>query len=65
MLAIGTDNPTMDELNALPYLDAVVRESLRVHAPVLATTREVAQDDFLPFSEPLIDKHGNMINGLQ
>lgn len=55
----------MDELNALPYLDAVVRESLRVHAPVLATTREVAQDDFLPFSEPLIDKHGNMINGLQ
>ncbi|KJA19222.1 hypothetical protein HYPSUDRAFT_44481 [Hypholoma sublateritium FD-334 SS-4] len=65
LLAVGTDNPTMDELNALPYLDAVVRESLRVHSPVLATTREAAQDDFLPFSEPLMDKHGKMINGLQ
>lgn len=65
LLAVGTDNPTMDELNALPYLDAVVRESLRVHSPVSATSREAVQDDFVPFSEPLKDRHGNWINGIQ
>ena len=55
----------MDELNALPYLDAVVREALRVYPPVLATQREAVKDDYLPFGEPLMDKNGNMINGLQ
>ncbi|KAF8960371.1 cytochrome P450 [Flammula alnicola] len=50
LLAVGTDNPTMDELNALPYLDAVVRETLRVHAPVPATTRVAVQDDILPLN---------------
>jgi hypothetical protein len=27
LLSISTDCPTMDELNALPYLDCVVRET--------------------------------------
>lgn len=65
LLRVGTDNPTMDELNALPYLDAVIREALRVHAPVSGTGREAVKDDFLPFSEPLMDRHGNMIDGIQ
>jgi len=63
--AVGTENPSMDELNALPYLDSVVREALRVHPPVLATQRQAVRDDYLPFGEPLMDKNGNMINGLQ
>ncbi|CAK5263997.1 unnamed protein product [Mycena citricolor] len=37
LLSVSTDNPTMDELNALPYLECVVRETLRVHCPVAAT----------------------------
>ena len=28
----------MDELNALPFLDAVVRETLRIHPPVPASS---------------------------
>jgi cytochrome P450 len=31
LLALPTDDPTMDELKALPYLDMVVRESLRLY----------------------------------
>jgi cytochrome P450 len=38
LLAVSTDNPTMDQLNELPYLDCVVRETLRVHAPVPSTS---------------------------
>lgn len=64
LLTVGTDNPTMEELNALPYLDAVVRETLRVHPPVEATSREAVQDDFLPFSHPIKDRHGKMIDGI-
>jgi hypothetical protein len=37
LLTVSTDNPTMDELNALVYLDCVVHETLRLHAPVPAT----------------------------
>ncbi|KAJ7111767.1 cytochrome P450 [Mycena epipterygia] len=41
LLSMPTDNPTMDELNSLPYLDWVVRESLRLYSPVAFTLRVV------------------------
>ncbi|KAJ7737736.1 cytochrome P450 [Mycena metata] len=33
LLTILTDNATMDDLNSLPYLENIVREVMRVHAP--------------------------------
>lgn len=48
----------MDELNSLPYLDAVVREALRLYAPVPATMRAAAKDDIVPLSAPYTDKEG-------
>ncbi|PPQ88686.1 hypothetical protein CVT25_010120 [Psilocybe cyanescens] len=62
LLAIGTDNPTMDELNALPYLDAVVRESLRVHSPVRDSSRVAMKDDVIPLAKPIRDIHGNLLD---
>jgi cytochrome P450 len=38
LLTVSTDRPTMDQLNALPYLDHVVRETLRLYAPVPVTS---------------------------
>jgi len=64
LLAVRTDNPTMDELNALPYLDAVVRETLRIHSPVGSTFRVATQDDILPLAEPIKDKYGRMMDGI-
>ena len=55
----------MDELNGLPYLDAVVRETLRVHAPVPSTMRVATKDDILPFGEPVKDKNGNVLNNIK
>lgn len=60
LLEVTTDNPTMDELNALPYLDAVVRETLRVHAPVSSTLRVAVKDDTIPLSTPVTDKYGKV-----
>ena len=65
LLTVGTDNPTMDELNALPYLDAVVRETLRVHAPVPSTMRVATEDDILPLGEPVKDKNGNVLSNIK
>ena len=42
----------------LPYLDAVVRETLRVHAPVPVTNRVAMKDDLIPVSEPFVDRDG-------
>ena len=62
LITVGTDNPTMDELNALPYLDAVVRETLRIHTPIRSTLRVATRDDILPLSEPIKDKYGRLMD---
>ncbi|KAJ7838268.1 cytochrome P450 [Mycena leptocephala] len=59
LFTLSTDNPTMDQLNSLPYLESVVREVLRVYAPVPALERIAMQDDVLPLSRPYIDTAGN------
>ncbi|KAJ7891297.1 cytochrome P450 [Mycena olivaceomarginata] len=60
LLTVATDEPTMDELNALPYLDCVVRETLRIHAPVPATMRVATQDDIVPLAQPFTDIYGTV-----
>eukprot|EP00871_Galdieria_phlegrea_P003502 jgi/Galph1/4152/GphlegSOOS_G2805.1 len=39
------DALVVEQLDKLPYLDAVLKESLRLHPPVLFVTRQAAQDD--------------------
>ncbi|KAL0574562.1 hypothetical protein V5O48_007399 [Marasmius crinis-equi] len=58
LLSVPTDSPSMDQLNALPYLDAVVRETLRVLAPVQSTVREAMKDDVIPLGKPYVDRYG-------
>ncbi|KAG6838851.1 hypothetical protein C0991_007927, partial [Blastosporella zonata] len=65
LLSVETDNPTMDELNALPYLDMVVRETLRLHAPVAETIRQATQDDIIPLNKPFIDRKGVVRDGVR
>ncbi|KAF9036828.1 cytochrome P450 [Panaeolus papilionaceus] len=61
LIAVSTDTPTMDELNSLSYLDSVVREVLRLYAPVPGTLRSAAKDDVLPLSEPIRDSDGAVL----
>ncbi|KAJ7753000.1 cytochrome P450 [Mycena metata] len=60
LLRVPTDLPTMEELNALPYLDCVVREALRLYAPVPWTSRVATADDIVPLSTPWTDANGTV-----
>ena len=55
----------MDELNALPYLDMVIRESLRLHAPVPASIRVPVKDDVIPVSAPFTDRNGDVQDSIK
>ncbi|KZV96656.1 cytochrome P450 [Exidia glandulosa HHB12029] len=55
---IGTDTPTLDMLNALPFLDNVVRETLRLHNVVAFVSREAVEDDIIPLGTPIVDRNG-------
>ncbi|KAI0754297.1 cytochrome P450 [Daedaleopsis nitida] len=51
-----------DALVSLPYLDAVCRETLRLHAPVATVFRETRQDVVLPLSEPITGLDGRTLH---
>ncbi|KAH9842389.1 cytochrome P450 [Rhodofomes roseus] len=63
--SVPTENPTMDELNALPYLEAVVRETMRVYAPVSATIRNAGSDSVIPLERPYVDTKGNLCDSVR
>ncbi|OCH86067.1 cytochrome P450 [Obba rivulosa] len=65
LLNVATDDPTMDELNTLPYLDAVVRETLRFHSPVPFTLREATKNDVIPLNTPYTDIRGQVHDSIK
>ena len=63
--SISTDNPTMDDLNGLPFMDAVVRETLRLYPAVASVLREARKDDCIPLSKPFTDTKGIVHNEIR
>ncbi|KAF8807052.1 cytochrome P450 [Phlegmacium glaucopus] len=57
-------NLEYDELVALPFLDAVCRETLRLYAPVSYVTKTTRQDVVLPLSAPIKGLNGQEITEL-
>jgi hypothetical protein len=49
----------------LPYLEAVVRETLRFHPPIEFTARVAECDDMIPVSEPFEGADGVMRDHIQ
>ncbi|KAL0062020.1 hypothetical protein AAF712_011098 [Marasmius tenuissimus] len=60
--AQGGENVPYDILVALPYLDAVCRETLRLYGPAPRVTRESTQDAIVPFTTPVRCTDGSVIN---
>ncbi|KAL0576816.1 hypothetical protein V5O48_005186 [Marasmius crinis-equi] len=49
----GNTELSIDRLNNLSFLDAVLKETLRLHPPVIENHHQAAQDISVPLSEPL------------
>ncbi|KAJ7826273.1 cytochrome P450 [Mycena olivaceomarginata] len=54
---IATEDPTIDELNSFPYLEKVLRETMRLYPPVGFSMREAMPDDVLPLSRSYLDRN--------
>ncbi|KAF6762423.1 cytochrome P450 [Ephemerocybe angulata] len=53
--------PDYDQLSSLAYLDAVIRETMRLHPPLPSLPREARKDAVLPFSKPIKTVDGKEI----
>ncbi|KAJ3002840.1 hypothetical protein NUW54_g5630 [Trametes sanguinea] len=62
--ACGGGDIGYDDLVSLPYLDAVCRETLRIHVPAPLRFREAKQDIVLPLSEPVRGRDGKLMHQL-
>ncbi|PCH40528.1 cytochrome P450 [Wolfiporia cocos MD-104 SS10] len=62
LIAAGAaDNLSYDELNKLPLLDAVCRETIRLYPTVTNSTRMPIQDTTLSLGEPVIATDGTVM----
>jgi cytochrome P450 len=52
------DAAELSALDKLPLLDAVVRETLRLHSPVPCVHRAATRDDVIPLDKPYVDRDG-------
>ncbi|KAG9029777.1 hypothetical protein FRB95_004929 [Tulasnella sp. JGI-2019a] len=62
ILAFPDDSPSMEELNAMPFLNNVVKEILRLRPPVSNVRRTASSDTVIPLAEPIMDKYGKQVN---
>ncbi|EMD32995.1 hypothetical protein CERSUDRAFT_99004 [Gelatoporia subvermispora B] len=60
----GNSGFTAADLESMPYLQAVLRESLRFNPPVYHTFRQSAMDDVLPLSKPITTLSGKVVQEL-
>ncbi|TFK51329.1 cytochrome P450 [Heliocybe sulcata] len=52
---------TYDTLEKMPYLEAICRETLRLHPPVTMLNRRATQDTVLPLSMPVRGQDGTLV----
>ncbi|KAF9010659.1 cytochrome P450 [Cyathus striatus] len=60
--ARGNSEFTASDFDSMPYLNAVLKESLRYFSVAIFSFREAGKDDVLPLSKPIRTTTGEMIN---
>jgi cytochrome P450 len=60
----GGEDLNHDTLMALPYLDAITRETLRLHPPVTFLSRTTRSDISLPLSQPIVTTSGDSLSAI-
>jgi len=58
--ARGDSDFSVNDLDSMPYLIAVVKEALRLYPALFETTRRATKDDVLPLAKPLVGLSGKV-----
>ncbi|WVQ99007.1 hypothetical protein IAU59_006139 [Kwoniella sp. CBS 9459] len=59
------DNLPYEQMDDLPFLDAVVKEILRINPSLPGTVRQAARDDMIPLAEPVKLTDGRLVSELK
>ncbi|KAI0631058.1 cytochrome P450 [Trametes polyzona] len=60
----GGSELNYDQLHALPFLEAVCRETLRLHPPAIQIIRQTTRDSILPLSQPIRGTDGTLLSSI-
>ncbi|KAG6816759.1 hypothetical protein H0H87_003154 [Tephrocybe sp. NHM501043] len=60
----GDSHYTVADLDSMPYLNAVLKETLRFHPVIISLMREAARDDVIPLSKSVTTTSGEIITEL-
>ncbi|RSH95125.1 hypothetical protein EHS25_000211 [Saitozyma podzolica] len=63
--SVDDERPSIETVSALPYMDAVVREGLRLLPPAPSTVREASEDAVVPLGTPINGRDGKMIDSIR
>lgn len=55
------DEPTGEELDAIPYLDRFVKELLRLEPPLPQVVRQASEDTVIPLGQPVTGRDGKVM----
>ncbi|WVQ87196.1 hypothetical protein IAS59_000919 [Cryptococcus gattii] len=55
------DNLSFDQIDELPYLDAVVKEIMRINPSLPGTVRQAQKDDIIPLAKPVTLTNGKVV----
>nr|ODN90460.1 hypothetical protein L203_01569 [Cryptococcus depauperatus CBS 7841] len=64
VMSVTENRPSLDTLNTLTYMEAVVREVLRLYPPVPVTLREAADNTVVPLKIPVKGRDGKMMENV-
>lgn len=64
-MAAENPQPSIDDLMALPYLDGVIKEAMRLRPAIPYTMRVAKKDDVIPVGKSYVDTDGKTQNDLQ
>ncbi|KAE9383393.1 cytochrome P450 [Gymnopus androsaceus JB14] len=61
---VAADSSNIDDIESLPYLDAVTREGLRLRPTSHDTSRVAIRDDVIPLKKPVMLSNGETVTSI-